>query len=693
MIEKYPCTDLTTMNLDWVILKVKEMIAAWAETKAEWTDTKAEFEELKLWISNYFTNLDVQTEINNKLDAMALDGTLSDIIAPHVSAGLPAVVADQIGAVVAAQISAVVADQLPAVAAAQLPAIVATETAGQAAAWLEEHVDPDSGYVIDNSLEIAGAAADAKAAGDMIRELRDTTVNLYDKTTDKVGYTVDSSGVEIASPTWNVSKFIELEVGYRYYVKLFNATGDAAVRYALYDTNQDFTQRVIGANGETVKYLTTNNNSKYIRIITFNDTNPSGFSGDVMLIKSQIEPLEYIQHYTANDITARNYIIDKSIITVDKTNFVNDKAVYYTVSTFDEATADVSGVSYSPLIPVTNGRRVTLTNIYKYAYSYATCYDENQKCIGKIPATTTSGTTTVLVTIPFGTHYIRVNVETANLDILNVSYRDTDFTWQPASKFVNDFNTMMEGKALDLFNTLHNGTPIISFVDDDTSSLALVQRYYNAMNANNAVGNFAVITFRLDNDENLANQLLDYEGEGFGMLFHCNIQEDYFRDNPQYRDLALCEENITVGLRKMRSYNFNCYDLWAVPYGAHDADMVSLCKRHGLRALFSTANKNYVRPWIHANKWYIPRWSLNETDAVNPNFTMQGLKDMIDTVVANHGWLIVTTHVNEWGDTTAGESRLTEAIQYATNAGMQVKNVYEAYDIFRPLLDFNEMYS
>lgn len=38
------------------------------------------FNELKSYVDNYFTNLDVQTEINNKLDEMAEDGTLEKII-------------------------------------------------------------------------------------------------------------------------------------------------------------------------------------------------------------------------------------------------------------------------------------------------------------------------------------------------------------------------------------------------------------------------------------------------------------------------------------------------------------------------------------------------------------------------------------------------------------------------------------
>ena len=42
------------------------------------------FITLKTWIENYFENLDVQEEINHKLDEMALDGTLTNLIKGYV---------------------------------------------------------------------------------------------------------------------------------------------------------------------------------------------------------------------------------------------------------------------------------------------------------------------------------------------------------------------------------------------------------------------------------------------------------------------------------------------------------------------------------------------------------------------------------------------------------------------------------
>lgn len=43
------------------------------------------FLDLKNYVDNYFDNLDIQTEINNKLDEMAQDGTLENIITQYIS--------------------------------------------------------------------------------------------------------------------------------------------------------------------------------------------------------------------------------------------------------------------------------------------------------------------------------------------------------------------------------------------------------------------------------------------------------------------------------------------------------------------------------------------------------------------------------------------------------------------------------
>ena len=50
--------------------------------------------------------------------------------------------------------------------------------AAAVSAWLSEHVDPDTGYVIDDSLTIPGAAADAKATGEQIAELKSAIENM-----------------------------------------------------------------------------------------------------------------------------------------------------------------------------------------------------------------------------------------------------------------------------------------------------------------------------------------------------------------------------------------------------------------------------------------------------------------------------------------------------------------------------------
>lgn len=74
-LNKYPYTDFHELNLDWFLAefaRVTEKVGTLEETVQQFTE----------FVTNYFDNLDVQQEINNKLNQMYADGSLSALIQP-----------------------------------------------------------------------------------------------------------------------------------------------------------------------------------------------------------------------------------------------------------------------------------------------------------------------------------------------------------------------------------------------------------------------------------------------------------------------------------------------------------------------------------------------------------------------------------------------------------------------------------
>ena len=77
MINKYPYLDFHEMNLDWFLEEFKKVTD-------KVTDLDATVQEFTEFVTNYFDNLDVQEEINNKLNQMMANGQLAALLQPLV---------------------------------------------------------------------------------------------------------------------------------------------------------------------------------------------------------------------------------------------------------------------------------------------------------------------------------------------------------------------------------------------------------------------------------------------------------------------------------------------------------------------------------------------------------------------------------------------------------------------------------
>lgn len=149
-IIQFPGTDFHDLNLDWVLQQVKNLLTEWASTKEEWETLKgsneafvsfitSQWDDFKSYVENYLANLPLTEEVSAKIEAMVEDGTLLELITHDDGEG--------------------------------------SALSDVAAQWLAAHITQETGYVIDDTLTVQGAAADAKATGDEISDLKSAVEN------------------------------------------------------------------------------------------------------------------------------------------------------------------------------------------------------------------------------------------------------------------------------------------------------------------------------------------------------------------------------------------------------------------------------------------------------------------------------------------------------------------------------------
>ena len=84
-----PYSNFHELNQDWFLNKFNELVEQWKAMQKNFNSLQEAFNDLKSYVQDYFKNLDVQEEINNKLNNMVNSGELDDIFAKYFSIKIP----------------------------------------------------------------------------------------------------------------------------------------------------------------------------------------------------------------------------------------------------------------------------------------------------------------------------------------------------------------------------------------------------------------------------------------------------------------------------------------------------------------------------------------------------------------------------------------------------------------------------
>ncbi len=373
--DRYPYTNWHNVNLDWVLERVKEWGELVKANDQAFRDLLEANEAFKQYVEEYLQNLDIQAQIDDKLDRMFESGELTEYLQPYVS-------------------------------------VTVTN-------WLDEHITEPEGVIIDSSLTVAGAAADAKAAGDKIDacvNYAPQTKSLFDKNNarhninaqeelnvvyDTSGEIFDSNNIVIDKAIWPSDGLEHTQADYfsTLYVDVHNynkviLSGFAAG--AAYDQNRTFipASSPAASNINPVEYIIPDN-VYYIRVtskinaidicsITVNEIRKYSMPNLVVetaqvkninsFIDGSIQAInEFIGVRPANKLTGHlypryaysatgNIVVNSAVYLTEKLILDNSKTIKSSVPFNTYSTFDINGNFIERRNPTPSRSEVTIEN-------------------------------------------------------------------------------------------------------------------------------------------------------------------------------------------------------------------------------------------------------------------------------------------------------------------------------------------
>lgn len=282
---KYPYLDYHELNLDWFLeefKKVTDKVTTLDETVQQFTE----------FVTNYFDNLDVQQEINIKLNQMAVDGTLSALIQPFFDE-------------YKGEIDEIMDDQNDRIAV--------LEGRMDEFASLPPGATSGNAELLDIRVKVDGTTA--ASAGDAVREqvttLQDeideirvpSELNLFNVDDITPNVFVDSTGtIQPGGGSYDLTDFIPIDGDL---TMTYANTGTVSAVWVSYYNASKVWQNRLNYSGNTIHLSGTG----YVRINLWSSTNATGqMDYSTIMINPGATAIPYVPYYSAYDSYARYFM-------------------------------------------------------------------------------------------------------------------------------------------------------------------------------------------------------------------------------------------------------------------------------------------------------------------------------------------------------------------------------------------------